>query len=236
MTKIENIKKLMLIGLIGGIFSCMGDFLLSFNTYPEAENVYFALLASCKDLSYTRLALSALCGGIGIPLQYFGLEAFSKIITARLERSGKIIRIGAIATALFGGTVHVLCVLFMLMVKMECLNGFSPLDSETIIGMFPESTIPFMLYAVMPLSMLCMMPYFVATLVIFVSIIKKHTPFPRWFAVLSPVVFVAVLQLIAIIFVPNNPIFNGMNMANKALGAVVLFGAALIWLCGNKTK
>lgn len=231
MNKVDNrLRLLLLIGLVGGMFSAMGDFLLSFNTYPTADNVYAALLASCQHLSYTRLALSALCGGVGIPLQAFGLEAFARMIGESGGKTAlkyqKTIRVGAVATALLGGVVHLLCVLLMLLVKMECLAGFSVLDAATMLEMFPNSTVPFVVFAVLPLSALCMIPYFVAVLVIFVAVIKKRTPLPKWFCLFSPIVFVVLLQLIALVFVPNNPLFNGLNMANKALGAIATFGAA----------
>ena len=77
----SNIKKLLMIGLIGAIITFIGgELTIGWTIYPEANNYYSAMLAGCKNLTIIQLALGILFGGIGIPMQYYGFEAISKII------------------------------------------------------------------------------------------------------------------------------------------------------------
>ena len=237
MKKIKyNTNTFLFIGLIGATLSTIGDFLLSFNQYPNADNVFVALLLSCENLSFTRLALSIFFGGICIPLQYFGLKAITQIIKNQNQEKQNyynIINFGSIMTGLFGGVVHILCVLLMLIIKFEYLNGFTP-SSTFILGWFPNSAITFTIFAIIPFCILCMLPYFLSLIFIFVSTLKGYTNFPKWFCLFNPLIIILILQTIAIIFVPNNALFNGLNMANKAIGAFLTFLTVLIWQKKNK--
>lgn len=48
----NNVKKLLMIGLIGAIITFIGgELTIGWTVYPEASNYYSAILAGCKDLS-----------------------------------------------------------------------------------------------------------------------------------------------------------------------------------------
>lgn len=227
-------RTLLFIGLLGSVFSLIGDFLLSFNYYPQAANVYVSLLASSQYISFNRLALSAIFGGIGIPLQAFGYAALAGIIANYASKYAQAIRVGAVATALFGGSVHLLCILWIMQVKYECLAGFSVLDAPNMFASIPPATLPLLIYAIIPMSVICMMPYFLSILTTFIAFVKGYTPMPRWWAVFNPIVCIGLLQTIALLFTPNNPLFNGLNMANKPIGAIITFALAIWFISTQK--
>lgn len=232
-------KKYLWIGLIGSVFSLAGDLLLSWLVYPESSDYYIAMIASCADLSYLRLGLSALCGGIGIPLQYYGFKAVAEIIgqseNKNALRCQNILRLGATPTALFGGSVHILCVALMLIVRIECNNGFSPLEAATLLDAFPQLVIPLAIWAVLPISVICMVPYMIAMIAMFWAFFKKDTNLPRWMCLLNPLVFVVVVNIVTE-FAPNTSLFNGLRMANKPFGAIATFICCLFFLKEKKIE
>lgn len=141
----NNIKKLLLMGLIGAIITFIGgELTIGWTVYPEASNYYSAMLAGCKNLTIFQLALGILFGGIGIPMQYYGFEAISKIIdkNKKSEKCAKLVHIGAVATAFFGSLVHILCIALMFIIKIEYQNGFLP-DYTTMLGVLPQSALDF---------------------------------------------------------------------------------------------
>ncbi|MBQ7796458.1 MAG: hypothetical protein IJ374_07875 [Lachnospiraceae bacterium] len=231
------IKKLLWIGFVGSILSLICDFLLGWMVYPEASNHYIGMIASCAELSYLRLGLSALFGGIGIPMQYFGFKAIAEIVGKGTNKSAglyrKLIHAGAISTAALGGSVHILCVALMLIIRVECNNGFDPLEAATLLESIPESALQFALWGILPFTIIMMTPYMIASLVMFWAIFKKFTYLPRWMCVLNPLAAKIILNAVAVV-APNSAVSNGLGMANMALGGMIPFLGILIWMYKDK--
>jgi len=221
-------KKMLFLGLIGTLLSLIGDFLLGFMVYPEADNHYLAMLASCGHLSWTRLGLSTLFGAVGIPLQYYGFKAIGEII-GRHTRCGKLVHAGAVSTLALGGSVHILCVALMALIKVECTHGFDPLASGSLLEAIPESAMQFALWGILPVTLIMMILYYGMAIAMFLAIFRGKTDMPKWMCLLNPLAAKVLLNAAAVI-APNSAISNGLGMANMALGGMIPFLGILIWM------
>ena len=221
-------KKLLRLGFIGSILSLICDFLLGWMVYPEAGNHYIAMVASCAYLSWMRLGLSAAFGSVGIPMQYFGFKAIADII-GNDTRHGRLVNTGAVSTAAMGGSVHILCVALMALVKLACDNGFDPASAATILKSIPESALRFTLWGILPVTLIMMVPYMAGAVAMFLAIFKGKTPLPRWMCLLNPLAAKGILNAVAVA-APNSALSNGLGMANMALGGMIPFLGILIWM------
>ena len=224
-------KKMLFLGLIGTLFSLICDFLLGFMVYPKAGSHYLAMLASCGHLSWIRLGLSALFGAVGIPLQYYGFKAIGEII-GRHTRCGRIVHVGALSTLAMGGSVHILCVALMALIKVECTHGFDPLAASSLLEAIPESAIQFALWGILPVTLIMMIPYYGMAIAMFLAIFRGKTDMPKWMCLLNPLAAKVLLNAVAVI-APNSAIANGLGMANMALGGMIPFLGILIWMNGQ---
>ena len=221
-------KKMLFLGLIGTLLSLICDFLLGFMVYPEADNHYLAMLTSCGNLSWIRLGLSALFGAVGIPLQYYGFKAIREII-GRHTRCGRLVHAGAVSTLALGGSVHILCVALMALIKIECTHGFDPLAASSLLEAIPESAMQFALWGILPVTLIMMMPYYGMAIAMFLAIFRGKTDMPKWMCLLNPLAAKVLLNAAAVI-APNSAIANGLGMANMALGGMIPFLGILIWM------
>jgi len=221
-------KKMLFLGLIGTLLSLIGDFLLGFMVYPEADNHYLAMLASCGHLSWTRLGLSTLFGAVGIPLQYYGFKAIGEII-GRHTRCGRLVHAGAVSTLALGGSVHILCVALMALIKVECSHGFDPLAAGSLLEAIPESAMQFALWGILPVTLIMMIPYYGMAIAMFLAIFRGKTDMPKWMCLLNPLAAKVLLNVAAVI-APNSALTNGLGMANMALGGMIPFLGILIWM------
>jgi len=228
----SSIRKLLWLGFIGSCLSLICDFLLGWMVYPEAGNHYIAMIASCGSLSWARLGLSAAFGAVGIPMQYFGFKAISEII-GRNTRCGKLVNAGAVSTATMGGSVHILCVALMALVKLEFDHGFDPNLAPTMLESIPASALQFTLWGILPVTLIMMTPYMIGAVAMFLAIFKKQTVLPRWMCLLNPLTAKVLLNAVAVI-APNTALSNGLGMANMALGGIIPFLGILIWLSRNE--
>jgi len=194
------------------------------------------MLAGCQNLTILQLALGILFGGIGIPMQYYGFEAISKIIkeNKKSEKCAKLAHIGAVATAFFGSVVHILCIALMFIIKIEYQNGFIA-DYTTMLGVIPQSALDFTIWAVLPISLICMIPYTIGMIAIFWAIFKKYTNLPKWACIFNPLTMKVLLNVVAEV-APNTELFNGIRMANMGLGALFTFAGILFLLKKDKVK
>lgn len=236
-TNNENVKKLLMLGLVGAIITFIGgELTIGWTIYPEASNYYSAMLAGCANLSTLQLALGILFGGIGIPMQYYGFEAIAKIIEKnnKSKKCAKFAHMGAVATAFFGSVVHILCIALMFIIKVEYQNGFIP-DYTSMLGVIPQSALDFTIWAVLPMSFICLIPYTIGMIAMFWAIIKKYTNFPKWACIFNPLTMKLLLNLVAEI-APNTELFNGIRMANMGLGALFTFAGFLILIKKKKIQ
>ena len=138
-------KKRLTLGLIGTVLSLIGDLLLGWMVYP-VDDPMMGMLLGCAELSWARLGLSVLFGGVGIPMQAFGFLAMAELIGGR---AAKFIRAGAWSTAAMGGGVHILCVALMALLKQGYALGFDPAQAATMLETIPAGALAFTLWGVL---------------------------------------------------------------------------------------
>ena len=232
-------KKYLWLGFIGTVLSLVCDLLLGWMVYPDTGDYMTGMLAGCAELSYLRMGLSVVFGAIVIPMQYFGFKAIADIIGKGNHKKSKfyqkLVNAGAVATASMGASVHILCVIMMFGMRIECDHGFDPMVAATMLEMIPESVLQFTLWGVLPVSVIMMTPYMIMAVVMFWAIVRGRTELPKWMCICNPLIANLFTNLITVV-IPNTAFSNGVGMASMALGGMLPFVAVLIWLYCKKSK
>ena len=229
-----TMKKLLALGIVGTLLSLIGDILLGWMVYPQMANHYTAMLAGCAELSYARMGLSALFGGIGIPMQYYGFKAVAHIIRKdtsdiRRLRLSKAVRIAALSIASLGGSVHILCIVGMLSLRIEADCGFTFSDTASFIECIPASSAQIAVWAILPVTAVMMTPYLIGAAAMFIAVVRGYTPFPKWMCVFNPIIIKIALNAAAAL-IPQTAFSNALGMSNMAFGGLLPFAAFLIYL------
>lgn len=209
-----------------GVFlSMFGDLILGWLTYTQGVDRMTGLLLSCRQLSYARIGLGALFGALGIPLTFFGFEQLALLLengaAKRAALHGHLMRAGAYATAFWGAAVHVLCAAAMAAEKFALEAGYTP-TGESALDAVPQQLLAPALWLLVPITLVFMLAYTVACVVLFADIAAGKTGLARWACVCNPLVFKIVLNALSGVM-PNAPLCNGLRFANMSFGSLVLF-------------
>ena len=216
-------------GFVGVLLSMTGDLLLGAHVHPDAPDAYTRLMLCCSQVPHHFIALGLFVGAIGIPMQYFGYENVLSIVRSRgcCATLCRLIHWGNVAIAFWGASVHILCSLLMLMMKLypispEMLVGT---DISDILASLPSALVDFTLYYLMPITAVMLLLYYVMAVSLFIAIVSGKTPLPRWACLFNPM-----LVEVLINFMPNvnNAFVNGMLMSNMALGGLITFTGILL--------
>lgn len=227
-------------GFVGVLLSMTGDLLLGAHVHPDAPDAYTRLMLGCSQVPHHFIALGLFVGAIGIPMQYFGYENVLSIVRSRgcCATLCRLIHWGNVAIAFWGASVHILCSLLMLMMKLypispEMLVGT---DMSDMLASLPPALVDFTLYYLMPITAVMLLLYYVMAVSLFIAIVSGKTQLPRWACLFNPM-----LVEVLINFMPNvnNAFVNGMLMSNMALGGLITFTGILLTYryvsCGNKS-
>ncbi len=232
-----TVKTLLLIGLLATLLSLICDFLLGWLVYPAAAIPGMGMLAGCDQLSFTRLGLSCLFGGVGIPLQAAGFWGIARWVGQSPHPKAatwqKRIRAGAISTATLGGAVHILCVFLMAILHLEIKAGFDVAGASSLAALLPPSALDYSLWGLLPVTLLMMPPYILMAIALFCAIFKGATPMPRWMALCNPFTGMVLAQGLQMLL-GNTAFSNAIGMAGMALGGLVPFAGILLWLHAHK--
>ncbi|MBP3350229.1 MAG: hypothetical protein J6L03_06360 [Bacteroidaceae bacterium] len=236
----ERTKLYWILGFVGVLLSMTGDLLLGAHVHPDAPDAYTRLMLGCSQVPHHFIALGLFVGAIGIPMQYFGYESVLSIVRSRgcCATLCRLIHWGNVAIAFWGASVHILCSLLMLMMKLypispEMLVGT---DMSDMLASLPPALVDFTLYYLMPITAVMLLLYYVMAVSLFIAIVSGKTQLPRWACLFNPM-----LVEVLINFMPNvnNAFVNGMLMSNMALGGLVTFTGILLtyrYACrGNKS-
>lgn len=217
-----KLRKMLIIGIIASfITTIFGDMPIGWVVYPETGNKYMDIIIGSKDVSILQMACGLFFGAIFIPLQYYGVKAISEIIEKnKCKYCSKIIDVGAKAFAFIGGTVHVLCVVAMYIYKMEATSNLLQI---------PKTAIVFLIWLLLPISILFMSIYVLMCFAIAIPILKGKTVFSKWMAIFNPLLGKIVLNLLALV-IPNTKIFNAIRMGNMGIGSMITFVAFYVLL------
>lgn len=220
--KYLRIKKLLIIGIISSLITIFGgEIPIGWVVNPEADNEMLSIIMGYGKLSLPQLACGVLFGGIGIPMQYYGYKAVSEIAEiGGNTKCSKLIHLGAVSIAFLGGIVHVMCVALMYILK------FDPVQPS---GSIPQSSLDFMLWLVLPITVVFMLIYLPMTIAMIIPVVKGKTVLPKWAAVFNPLASKVIIP-IAALFLPNTKFVNALNMADMGLGSLITFVGLLVLL------
>lgn len=217
-----HLRKFFMIGILVSIVTVLGgEMPIGWVVNPEADNPIMSTMMGYARLSLPQLACGVFFGGIGIPLQYYGYRAIGEIAeTGGNRKCAKLIHLGAKFIAFFGGSVHIICVALMYILKME-----QPHLGDTI----PQSVLDFTLWLVLPISAVFMSVYTVMTIAMMIPVLKGRTIFPKWAVIFNPLIAKVIVPVLAV-FLPNTKFMNALNMADMGIGSLITFIGLLILL------
>jgi len=214
----NRIRKLFIIGLIGGIMTFVGDWLLRYGVYDESLSGLEKKLSQYLVLSDGKLFWSAFLGLIGISLEglcYFGIY---RIIASGSMKHAHVFRSGVFGYMLFAACgVHVPCLSTVFFYKHMMLE--SPEAAYDL-------TVRFGLYFLLPAILLFLIFFLVMSAAQISAFAKGLTPYPKWCWIFSMPVGMGAAMLLK--FTGNHSVANGMTAAWISIGNIWMFGGLLL--------
>ena len=214
----NRIRKLFIIGLIGGCMTFCGDWLLGYGVYDESLTGLEKKLSQYLVLSDGTLFWSAFLGLIGISLEglcYFGIY---RLIASGSMKHAHVFRSGVFGYMLFGACgVHVPCLSTVFFYNHMMLA--SPENAYDL-------TIKFGLYFLLPALILFLIFFLVMSAAQISAFAKGLTPYPKWCWIFSMPVGMAATMLLK--FTGNHAVTNGLTAAWISIGNIWMFGGLLL--------
>ena len=214
----NRIRKLFIIGLIGGCMTFVGDWLLGYGVYDESLAGLEKKLSQYLVLSDSKLFWSAFLGLIGISLEglcYFGIY---RLIASGSKKHAHVFRSGVFGYMLFAACgVHVPCLSTVFFYKHMMLEA-----PDTAY----ELTVRFGLYFLLPAMILFLIFFFVMSAAQISAFAKGMTPYPKWCWVFSMPVGMGATMLLK--FAGNYAVVNGLTAAWISIGNIWMFGGLLL--------
>ena len=212
----NRIRKLFIIGLIGGVMTFIGDWLLGYGIYDESLTGLERKLSQYLTLSDTKIFWSAFLGLIGISLEglcYFGIY---RLINS--EKYAHIFRSGVFGYMLFAACgVHVPCLSTVFFYKhMMIASPDTALDLSIRFGA----------YFLLPAMILFLIFFIVMSIGQIGSFAKGLTPYPKWCWIFSMPVGMTATMLLK--FTGNHAVTNGLTAAWISIGNIWMFGGLLL--------
>ena len=214
----NRIRKLFIIGLLGGCMTFVGDWLLGYGVYDESLTGLEKKLSQYLVLSDGKLFWSAFLGLIGISLEglcYFGIY---RLIARGSRKHAHIFRSGAFGYMLFAACgVHVPCLSTVFFYNHMMLA--SPENAYDL-------TIKFGVYFLLPAMILFLIFFLVMSAAQISAFAKGLTPYPKWCWIFSMPVGMGAAMLLK--FAGNDSIVNGLTAAWISIGNIWMFGGLLL--------
>ena len=214
----NRIRKLFIIGLIGGCITFAGDWILGYGVYDESLTGLEMKLSQYLVLSDIQLFWSAFLGLIGISLEglcYFGIY---RLIASGSRKHAHIFRSGVFGYMLFAACgVHVPCLSTVFFYKHMMLAA--PDNAYDL-------TVRFGLYFLLPAMILFLIFFIVMSAAQISAFAKGVTPYPKWCWIFSMPVGMAATMLLK--FAGNHAVINGLTAAWISIGNIWTFGGLLL--------
>ena len=214
----KRIRKLFIIGLIGGCMTFVGDWLLGYGVYDESLTGLEKKLSQYLVLSDGKLFWSAFLGLIGISLEglcYFGIY---RLIASGSQKYAHIFRSGVFGYMLFAACgVHVPC--------LSTVYFYNHMMRESPDAAY-DLTLRFGLYFLLPAMILFLIFFFVMSAAQIAAFAKGMTPYPKWCWIFSMPVGMAAAMLLK--FAGNHAVINGLTAAWISIGNIWMFGGLLM--------
>ena len=208
--------KYLIIGIIGGILTMIGDcLLLGADSTGAADAIEkYSMIAS--QVSYLRIGLAGSFGFVGIPVSVLGSYVLYMLTVDKDTRLAKLYRYSLYGFAATGGAIHIVCCYLVTGLKKDMEAG----NIDLVMSVFEEQA-----GYLIPCFALFLAIYGIHVVTMFLLVIKKKTAFPAWFCVFNPLIFKIVINAIG--GLGTNAFFNGLACSNMSLGSTIIFA---VWL------
>ena len=215
-----KMKKYLLLGIIGGIVTMIGDCLLcGASSYGAAGSIdSYALIA--QKISYTRIGLAGFFGFAGIPVTVFGFYVLYMSLADKESLPAKLYRVSLYGYLALGGAIHVICCYLMTGIKKDLEAGTDNLLMTVLLeqgGYVIPSMLVFLVF------------YLMCVFTMILLIAKKKTPLPAWMWIFNPLTFKLLINAIGRLG-GGSAVMNGILCSNMSLGAIIIFAAWWIFL------
>jgi hypothetical protein len=213
----ERIAHLFKIGIAAAILAIVGDLVLGWGVADDSLtgiDMYFSRYLTVSD---DRIIRSAILGLIGIPVEclcYFGVY---RLIASRSEKLAHVYRSAILGMLAFGSFVHVVCC-----ATIYHLNAIHKIDPSAS----AEGTIKFALYFLIPVTLIFLVFFLIATVVQIVAFSKGLTPYPKWcwiFSIASGIIVIIITR-----FFQGSPAANAIGTAWISIGNIWTYTGLLI--------
>lgn len=212
----SRIRKLLIIGLVGGCMTFIGDWLLGYGVCDDSLTGLERKLSQYLTLSDIKIFWSAFLGLIGISLEglcYFGIY---RLIAS--DRYAHIFRSGVFGYMLFAACgVHVPC--------LACVYFYKHMMLENPEAAF-DLSLKFGAFFLLPAMILFLIFFVVMSIGQIGAFAKGFTPYPKWCWVFSLPVGMAATMLLK--FTGNHAVTNALTAAWISIGNIWMFGGLLL--------
>ncbi len=205
----KQIKKHMIIGLIGAVITVFAEMMQGAVPSGDAADKMTALFSSFDNLAVWRIGVGSTVGVIGILMQFFGVYAIYLSFEDKTTKSTKVYHAGMYVFSVLGAIVHVLMsfMIYGYKISMDAMMEITIWFVLPIVIMFFAGYIPF-------------------AIAMAIQFFKKRTPFPKWMFILNPLIGKAFFNAITALL-PSSAIVNGISFSNMGLSSVILFTVCL---------
>lgn len=214
----KRIRHLLKLGIVAACMVFVADMVIGWGTYNYDVKELPAMWARFLLVSDERLAISALLGLIGIPIECLCWFAVYRMVKPYSESEAHIYRAGILGCLAFGGCgVHVPCCMAAYLLKRFYAN-----NPDTVSG----EMLDFMKWFFVPATVIFLVFFFLAAIVQIVAFVKGNTPLPKWcfvFNILFGVIWIALMRLIG-----DYAIINALAAAWISVGNLWMMGGLLI--------
>lgn len=209
----KRIRHLMQLGILGALFTLVGDMLLGWGIHDAAKTGLEGFLSAYVNLPDGRIFWSALLGFIGIPLEALSCFAIYRMIRPYSEKYAHMYRAGILGELAFAGCgVHVPCLACVFFYKyMAAASPGNALSASVRFGLYfllPGMVVFFVFWAVQHIAHIA-------------AFAKGMTPYPKWCWVFCPAVGMAIVMFLK--FLPETELRNALTAAWISFGNLWTF-------------
>lgn len=215
----QKARTFLLIGLVGACLTLIGDLLIGYVKFPDGAGMIESYFAAALALPVWRPILGGMIGFLGISLEFLGLMTLYPLLKKNMPRGAAFYKLSMyVYLAIAGGAVHLPCGVFMWLYHTAAEAAGRAVAYELAFH--------YILYFILPVSMVFYVFFAGSSIVQFVGIVKGYTPLPKWYAVFNLLIVSAAFNVFRL--AGNYALVNGLATSNKSIGVIILFIALYV--------
>lgn len=209
-----RIKKLLAIGLFGGVLHLIGDMILGWGVEDETMEGVLRMMSAYTGTSDGELLAVTILGLFGMVLEGLSLFGIYRLMAEQSPKHAHRFRAGIFGYLMFGS-----CGFHLPVCAMTFLANH---------GLAEELLLQYMSYFIAPSFLLFWIFFLVMEITYIQAFAKGLTPYPKWCGIFSMLVGMIVAMIPGA--VANVPLCNAITCAWIAIGNVWMFGGLLVML------